>query len=1091
MNGKHRTAAVLIALFWAGSVAQGATDVSTDIEGDTTWTRIRSPYVITNSFNFSPIVPGPTLTIEPGVEVRMAPHATLNIFGNLQANGTEADPITFVSTVPDGDWRINIFNSSDSELTHVTSESTQGTIAIYDSTVTISDLSSDSELMLFNDDSTISDTDLTGGRIYSNGGIANIEGLISTGSNNGFYDTDVRVKDATVSHTNSTPALIVTDKSAYLENVSIDDASHGIIASNVPQLIVRNADIKNIEDDGFIFDGGTADLSHVTIENAYYGAGLQGSVVSLENLHISDIQSPALQIDADNTVISDSTFTSGANTGVSIEGQQAKLRDVTISNFPNAPGLLPSTDSLQAERLVLTDNLIGVYNSGSTTVRRSKISGNTVAGIINTSGATDARQTYWGDPAGPTAGDPADPATVGKGDAVWGDVLYEPWLTEYCETNCYSNIMFLPGIMSSRLYENGEQLWEPGVFTPDNDFEDLYLDQNGVSINSDIYTKDVLNNGYAYGKFMADLADLKAAGTINDFEAVPYDWRLAMADVLGSGLKESDGSIFYNRATSTPYIEETLRRLAATSKSGKVTIIAHSNGGLVTKALINQLGGEAAELIDQIIFVAVPQLGTPQAIGALLHGYNAGQPSFPYPFILSEERARDLAINMPMIYQLLPFADYYNGDGATVNTPYVTFEDGTATQPFIQQYGYAVTPDELEDFLDGAEGRNSAAYADLEDPINANARLVTEAQRMQQAINSSWKPPAGIQVSQIAGTGEATLAGITYETIQKCTEHTIIYTCAQYDDALSYKPNTVLDGDGTVVVPSALAMSTSDENIERWWVNLYSNNIENFRFGPLKKEHSDILEVDELREFIFNNLVTNTTIDLPKYISSATPTIEGKDRLIFTLHSPLALSAMDADGNTTNATQAFIPGATYTRYGEVQVLTIPTGIKFTLVLSGEAEGSFTLEMEELYGNNLIATSTFSAIPTSTSTLATITFTEGSLQNAGALQVDYNGDSIVDLTYTPIIGQTIMIPDILTTDTSTNVGGNSRPWPQVLGASTDLAQFTNLVRQLQIAITNLTSLKNQIPDKQYSAIASQLQVILNTLTVRLQTQEGIK
>src|SRR5690606_32057386 len=109
----------------------------------------------------------------------------------------------------------------------------------------------------------------------------------------------------------------------------------------------------------------------------------------------------------------------------------------------------------------------------------------------------------------------------------------------------------------------------------------------------------------------------------------------------------------------------------------------------------------------------VPQLGTPQAIGSLLHGYNAGLPEI-YPFVLSPERARDLALNMPMIYQLMPFSDYYNGEGASVATPYVTFEDGPATQAFIDRYGYAITPDELEDFLNGAEGRDQVAYDDLD-----------------------------------------------------------------------------------------------------------------------------------------------------------------------------------------------------------------------------------------------------------------------------------------------------------------------------------------------------------------------------------------
>jgi hypothetical protein len=31
-------------------------------------------------------------------------------------------------------------------------------------------------------------------------------------------------------------------------------------------------------------------------------------------------------------------------------------------------------------------------------------------------------------------------------------------------------------------------------------------------------------------------------------------------------------------------------------------------------------------LVDKVIFVAIPQLGTPQAVGALLHSYDQGIP---------------------------------------------------------------------------------------------------------------------------------------------------------------------------------------------------------------------------------------------------------------------------------------------------------------------------------------------------------------------------------------------------------------------------------------------------------------------------------
>ena len=209
-----------------------------------------------------------------------------------------------------------------------------------------------------------------------------------------------------------------------------------------------------------------------------------------------------------------------------------------------------------------------------------------------------------------------------------------------CTEDCFSNVLFLPGIEASRLYENGERLWEG----KDDQVELLYLDDNGASKNQNIYAKGVIDvftgapiSVAIYDAFLGDLAQKKSGGVIEDYAAVAYDWRLSIPDILASGTEEPNGAIYYNRATSTPYIEQTLRRLADSSRTGKVTIVTHSNGGLLAKALISELGDEADDLIDKVIMVGAPQLGTPKAIGSLLHGYDTG-----IPFVMSDERARDL-----------------------------------------------------------------------------------------------------------------------------------------------------------------------------------------------------------------------------------------------------------------------------------------------------------------------------------------------------------------------------------------------------------------------------------------------------------------
>lgn len=1037
MNGRPILGAlILLILGWAQPVL-AATEVSGDIEGDTVWTMAESPFLITEDVYFSPIDPGATLTIEPGVTVEFQDGTSLNVFGNLVVNGATENKVEFTSSVA-SNWQVNVFDSTDTQLNNLEiSKSDQG-IFNFNSKVTVNNL-------IIKEGA---------GSFYIDDDEATINGLEVESGDIMFYNSQVSLTNATM---------------------------------NGGGLMVYQGQLS--------LDGLTSNGSSIGIFNAS---------ATINNANIQSVASGAAMKVSDSTVsVSDSVLNNGVNLGMDISSNATvNMDDASITNFAG-PGVQVSGATFTGTNLELSNNLIGFINNGLAIINDSKIENNAIIGVIHAGEGTftlsnsliagngiagadssglsplDARGNYWGDPTGPLH-ETLNPE--GLGDTVFGEAIIEPWLSSYCEVDCHSNIMFLPGIMSSRLYENGEQLWEPDLFTQDAEFDALYLDESGKSINPDIYTKDVLDNGYAYGKFVEDLADIKLSGTINDYEAVPYDWRLSMEDVLNTGTKREDGTIIYGSATDEPYIESTLKRLAANSKSGKVTIVAHSNGGLVTKALINKLGDESKALIDQVIFVGVPQLGTPQAIGSLLHGYDAGLPSI-YPFILSPERSRDLAKDMPMIYQLMPFADYYNGEGADVYTPYVTFEDGAATEALIDRYGYAVTPNELEDFLRGSEGRLSASYDDLDNPINANAGLLANALAMQSEIDSTWQPPEGIKVHQIAGIGEDTLAGINYKTIQKCVSSTL-GVCHERAPALSYEPITVVDGDGTVVVPSALAMGDSDSDVKRWWVDLDEYN-SIFELNKDRK-HSDLLEIDELRVFILSKLLINSDLSSLNYITDTAPNIEKKNRLIFTLHSPLKLSAIDSNDNVANEKESTIPGATYVRYGEVQVLTIPTESEFTIVLDGENEGSFTLEMEEILDEEIIATSTFAAIPSSTSTVATINFESASLEDAGVLQVDYDGDSIIDLSYSPIIGETVYESDPkVTIEPSTGGGGRSKPRGQVLGVATSSTELIDDLKRIQVLAVLLVSLKNQISDQQYIEIENRLRDLLITLLTQIQ------
>ena len=63
------------------------------IATNTTWTNDKT-YVVTSNVG---VAPGYTLTIEPGTTVEFNATYSLNVGGQLIADGTEAEPIRFVS----------------------------------------------------------------------------------------------------------------------------------------------------------------------------------------------------------------------------------------------------------------------------------------------------------------------------------------------------------------------------------------------------------------------------------------------------------------------------------------------------------------------------------------------------------------------------------------------------------------------------------------------------------------------------------------------------------------------------------------------------------------------------------------------------------------------------------------------------------------------------------------------------------------------------------------------------------------------------------------------------------------------------------
>ncbi len=393
-----------------------------------------------------------------------------------------------------------------------------------------------------------------------------------------------------------------------------------------------------------------------------------------------------------------------------------------------------------------------------------------------------------------------------------------------------------------------------------------------------------------------------------------------------------------------------------------------------------------SDLVDNLILVASPQLGTPQAIGALLHGYDDSG----LKYYVGKSAQRKLAHDMPMTYNLLPSEKYLS----TVSTPVIILDDDVL--PAHDLWGDSITnTGEYLAYLFGGGNRPNPDYSELEDPAIANETLMGGALEWHANFDD-WTAPTTIAVYEIAGWGVDTVSGIHYSNDAWLS-----------DFSWDYEPIPTEDGDGTVVSPSALGGDG-----QRYWVNLkkYADDTDN------KVKHATIFEVPQLRTFI-SNIIRKEDVTTPlQYISTTRPSvISTEKRLRYFLHSPLTLELYDGAGRhvgvstTTEQIEEQIPGVSYDEFGEVKYISVPANASTTLVMRGEGEGRFTLNIQEVTGGVVTSTTTFANIPVSISTLVTMSVPENpTLSALPGLSIDQDGNGTADTQVQP---GTILFPDV--------------------------------------------------------------------------------
>lgn len=550
---------------------------------------------------------------------------------------------------------------------------------------------------------------------------------------------------------------------------------------------------------------------------------------------------------------------------------------------------------------------------------------------------------------------------------------------------CCSSVLFLPGFKGSILKTSEETLWPAD--TTGTDIPQLALDdETGESVNDvvvDGILPDFKINVPILGEqgievysglisYMDSLTDDNGNGTIHEWVPFAYDWRKPLQETVDEGA-------FWEDEGEMVSLVETVEDLAQESKTGKVTIVAHSMGGILGKMLIKKLEdlGEA-ELIDNFVMVATPQLGTPQAAASLLHGEGEGLPGqdFVPNIIATRPVVRTAARNFEPAYDLLPSREYFDD----VTDPVIVFGNAFFTEDWRNEWGDSISNyDDFAEFVTGQEvSRDRPDPNSVHEPEVLRSDLVSNADALHTDLDS-YEFPSNIRIVQIAGWGEETIKGIKYKT------HFLVPGYEAIDDTI--------EGDGTVVYPSAVALSD-----EAYYLDLLSYNLEE----ESQSGHSDILNIASVQEILRRTLKSEPISGID-FVSATKP--EPNDagkRLRVASHSPVILGAYDADGNFTGIypeqdlsadylyVQQEIPGSSFLTYGESQYLYLPANGSYDFVYKGTGSGVTTIDIAEIENDTATTVAVYTEIPTTSQTLATFDVTAETPEGT-IIQVDTNGD----------------------------------------------------------------------------------------------------
>ncbi|WP_161569307.1 lipase/acyltransferase domain-containing protein [Candidatus Oscillochloris fontis] len=561
-------------------------------------------------------------------------------------------------------------------------------------------------------------------------------------------------------------------------------------------------------------------------------------------------------------------------------------------------------------------------------------------------------------------------------------------------------LIFVPGIMGSKLYSNGSELW-PRVLS--KQFKKyLSLNPEDPFSNNKVEAKDIIrdvlweigiNDPFRFVIIYDDIIKyLKLKGEYKEnrigtsiffrcemassqtsLHVFAYDWRKSNAE-------------------NAKILRDYIQCVQKTTGSQYVDIVAHSMGGILTRRYV--LDNPDSHYIDRFISIATPWLGAPSAIAIMETGYYEGIT----PGIIEADELKNLVEFFPGPHELLPSPTYFQRAGS-----------------IFGEYGWDYNQNGSNNENYSFEGFSKAFDKHFaSNPVETNKDFHTP---LQDNL-TEWY---GVDHYNFYGNVDTdkTVTHISTTNIPYCTglggwfasqnREDVVITCLHNDNALFL---VLSSGDGTVptisAVPPPLKAPEECNNTNLHVACFYGNKDQADHNALVRNDGviTDLITILSRRNpppsVAMGNTDTAYSISFRALEQQSSTTTAKPAHYITILNTPSA-TLTDQLGNTTDAISGTlslpVPNASYYVLGEqAHMFVAPADQEYTLVLPVSSEPMY-LELRTGTGNTTSSTVRYSDLNFPLTTTAALTI---SPQGAAELRYDSDGDGTFDTLVPPTV-----------------------------------------------------------------------------------------